>query len=173
MTQRDILFSWIGRSNIVQLTILPKAIFRFSAIPIKLPIAFFTELGKNVTVCMETQKTPNNQSSLEKEKWNWKTQAPWLQIVLQSYNKQCAAGTKGFPGDSVVKNLLTMQKTWAQSLGQEDPLEKERATHTSILTWEISWTGEPAGIHGMAKESDATEHTERIWNWLTLLCSRA
>ena len=111
---------------------------------------------------METQKTPNNQSNLEKEKWNWKNQALWLQIVLQSYNKQCAAGTKGFPGDSVVKNLPAVQETPVQSLGEEDPLEKEMATHTSILTWEISWTGEPAGIHGVVKESDATEHTERI-----------
>ena len=92
---------------------------------------------------METQKTPNSQSNLEKEKWNWKNQAPWLQIVLQSYNQHCAAGTEGFPGGSVVKNLLAIHKTWVQSLGQEDPLEKEMATHSRILTWEISWTGEP------------------------------
>ena len=45
----------------------------------------------------------------------------------------------------MVKNLPAMQKTWVQSLGQEDALEKEMATHFSILAWEIPWTEEPDG----------------------------
>ena len=48
-----------------------------------------------------------------------------------------------FPGRSVIKNPPAMQETWIQSLGQEDPLEKEMATHFSILAWEIPWTEEP------------------------------
>ena len=47
---------------------------------------------------------------------------------------------RGFPGGSVVKNLPAMQEMQVQSLSQEDPLEKEMATHSSILAWEESWT---------------------------------
>ena len=50
---------------------------------------FFTELEqKNLTVHMETQKTPSSQSSLEKEEWNWRNQPSSLQIILQSYSHQ-------------------------------------------------------------------------------------
>ena len=42
--------------------------------------------------------------------------------------------------DQVVKNLPAMQDTWIQSLGWEDPLEKGKATHSSILAWRIPWT---------------------------------
>ena len=48
-----------------------------------------------------------------------------------------------------VKNLPMMQETWVQSLGWEDPLEKEMATHASILAWEIPWTEEPGGLQSM------------------------
>ena len=46
----------------------------------------------------------------------------------------------------MVKNLPAMQETWIRSLGWEDPLEKEMATFSSILTWEIPWTEEPGGL---------------------------
>ena len=49
--------------------------------------------------------------------------------------------------------MQEMQGTWVQSLAQEDPLEKETATHFSIVTWEIPWTEEP----GVTKEWDMTE----------------
>ena len=55
----------------------------------------------------------------------------------------------GFPCGLRVKRLPTMLETWVQSLGQEDPLEKEMATHFSILTWRISWTEEPGGLQSM------------------------
>ena len=47
------------------------------------------------------------------------------------------------------KNLPAMPETWVQSLGQEDPLEKEMATHSSILAWEIPWTEEPHGLQSI------------------------
>ena len=52
----------------------------------------------------------------------------------------------GFPGGSLLKNTPAMQETWVQSLSQEDPLEKEMATHSSILAWIIPWTEEPDGL---------------------------
>ena len=45
-----------------------------------------------------------------------------------------------------VKNLPTVQETWVCFLGQEDPLEKGMATHSSTLAWKISWTEEPGGV---------------------------
>ena len=56
----------------------------------------------------------------------------------------------GFSSGSDSKESPAKQVTWVQSLGQEDPLEKEVATYSSILAWRISWTEEPA-IHGVTK----------------------
>ena len=62
----------------------------------------------------------------------------------------------------IVKNLLAMQETQFLSLGGEDPLERGRATHSSILAWRSPWTEETAGLQSLGhKESDMTE-------WLTL-----
>jgi len=52
----------------------------------------------------------------------------------------------------VVKNLPAMQKTWVQSLGQEDSLEKEMAAYSSILAWEILWTEEPGRLQSMGSQ---------------------
>ena len=54
-----------------------------------------------------------------------------------------------------VKNLPAVQETRVLSLGWEDPLEKEMATHCSILAWKISWTEEPGGLQSMGSQSQA------------------
>ena len=51
-----------------------------------------------------------------------------------------------------VKHLPTMQETWVQSLGQEDPLEKEMATHSSIFAWRIPWTEELGRLQSMGSQ---------------------
>ena len=57
-----------------------------------------------------------------------------------------------------LKRLPAMWETWVQSLGQEDPLEKEMATHPSILAWRIPWTEERGGLQSTSrKELDTTE----------------
>ena len=53
----------------------------------------------------------------------------------------------------MVKNLPAMQEIWVQLLGREDPLEKEMATHCSILVWRIPWTEEPDGLQPMGSLS--------------------
>ena len=64
----------------------------------------------------------------------------------------------GFPGGLEVKSLPAMQETWVQSLGWEDPLEEEMATHSSILAWRIPIDREAwrATVPRVAKESDVT-----------------
>ena len=52
----------------------------------------------------------------------------------------------------MVKNPPTMQKTWVQSLGQEDPLEKGMAIHSSILAWKTQWTEEPGRLQSMESQ---------------------
>ena len=50
-----------------------------------------------------------------------------------------------------------MQETWVQSLGGEDPLEEEMATHSNVLAWKIPWTKEPGGLQSMGlQEADRT-----------------
>ena len=66
----------------------------------------------------------------------------------------------------MVKNLSAKQKTWVRSLGQENPLEKEMATHSSILAWKIPWTEGPGGLQSTGSQrvghSLVTKQQQRV-----------
>ena len=63
----------------------------------------------------------------------------------------------------LMQEMQEMQETWVQSLGREDPLEEEMATHCSILAWKIPWAEEPGGLLSMGlkrvRHHVTTEHT--------------
>ena len=84
---------------------------------------------------MSRKKEKGNQPEVKRESWS----------LLVTYFI-CSSMCMGFPGGSVVKTCLPRQETRVQSLIQEDPLEKELVTHSSILAWEIPWTEDPGRL---------------------------
>ena len=68
----------------------------------------------------------------------------------------CISIEWNFSGGSAVKNLPANERNTVQSLTWEDPLEKEMATHSSILAWEIPWTGELGGLQSMGLQKTQT-----------------
>ena len=81
-----------------------------------------------------------------------------------------------------VKIPPAVQETWVQSLGWEDPLEKEMVTHSSILAWKISWTEEPGGLQSMGSQRVGHDWATNTYlltynlrislrEWLFIICS--
>ena len=73
-----------------------------------------------------------------------------LEILIPA----CASSSPAFPSFVVqmVKSLPAMQQTWVRFLGWDDPLEKEMATHSSILIWKIPWVEEPGGLQSLGSQ---------------------
>ena len=85
---RDIPCPWVGRISIMKMTIIPNMIYRFNVIPIKLQIAFFTELEKTSSQFIWKHKRLWIAKAVLRKEWSWRNQPSWLQIILQSYSNQ-------------------------------------------------------------------------------------
>ena len=87
---------------------------------------FYITRRKNLKICMETQKTPNSQCSLEGKKRNWRNQAPWLQTILQSYSNQ--------------DNVVLAQKQKYRSM-EQDRKPRDKPMHLSSTNLWQRWQG--------------------------------
>ena len=82
--------------------------------------------------------------------------------IVAIFNLRVSQGLTGFPGCSDAKESAAVQKTQVQSLGWEDPLEKEMATHSSILAWEIPWTEQPGWLQSVGSQKNWTQFSDKI-----------
>ena len=76
-------------------------------------------------------------------------------VRLSDVLHKISVQARGLPGGSAVKNPPAMQEpqeTWVRSLGREDPLEKEMATHSSNLAWRIPWTEKPGRLQSIGSQ---------------------
>ena len=77
------------------------------------------------------------------------TQETRVQRMTERLRVSLSAEQGRFPGDSLIKDIPAMQGMWVRSLGWEDPLEQEMATHSSVLAWRIPWTEDPGRLQSV------------------------
>ena len=92
---------------------------KISNMNLKFWMTFFTELEQKIKICMETQKTPNNQSNLKGKNWGLRNQAPWLQTILQNYSNQ--------------DNMVLAQKQRYRSMEQVESPEIKSCTYGQLM----------------------------------------
>ena len=97
----------------------------------------------------------------------------WAKACLVNSNKKVvfpSAPRGSYLSDKTVKNVPAMQETPARSLGWEDPLEKDMATHSSILPWRIPWTQELGKLQSMGSQKVGTWLSDWHFHFHSLLC---
>ena len=156
---------WIGRINIVKMTMLSRAIYRVNAIPIKIPMTFFIELEQIILKVVWKHKRLQIAKRILRKNRAERIMLPdfWLYCKI-TVNKSVWYWHKG--GSQVaqwVKNppaVKEIQQPQVWFLGQEDPLDKGMAIHSSILVWRIPWTEERGRLQSIGSQRVGRDWTD-------------